>query len=266
MDESKLVCLRLSRPAGGVLQITLDRPDLMNRVDEDFHREMIEVLGEVAGDRSVRAIVLAATGKVFSAGGDFDFMRQAHADVDVRQRTVDDGRRLADAFMIIPQPIVAAVHGAAIGVGATLVLLCDAVVAARAAKIADTHVAVGLVAGDGGCVAWPHSAGMLRARRYLLTGDALDAATAHTFGLVTDLVDTPEETLAVALDIAGRMAARAPLAVQGTKRALNRLTAQRAGEVLDLSFALEQQTLASEDLLEGINAFQERRPPEFRGR
>ncbi|MGW1403454.1 enoyl-CoA hydratase/isomerase family protein [Streptomyces sp. NPDC002405] len=266
MGESKLACMRLSRPADGVLQVTLSRPDLMNRVDEGFHSEMITVLRDVADDRSVRAVVLASTGKVFSAGGDFDLMRLAHSDVAARQRIVDDGRRLVDALLSIPQPVVAAVHGAAIGVGATVVLLCDAVVAARGATIADTHVGVGLVAGDGGCVAWPHAAGMLRARRYLLTGDSLDAATAYGFGLVTDLVDAPEEALPLALDIAGRMAARAPLAVQGTKRALNRLAAQRAGEVLDLSFALEQQTLASEDLLEGIEAFQEHRVPQFRGR
>jgi enoyl-CoA hydratase len=107
---------------------------------------------------------------------------------------------------------------------------------------------------------------MLRARRHLLTGDALSAETAYTLGLVTDLVDDAAQVRDAALAIARSIAAAAPLAVQGTKRALNRVTNQRAGEVLDLSFALEEHTLASPDLMEAIAAFQEKRTPTFRGR
>ena len=193
-------------------------------------------------------------------------MEAAHADIVTRRTIVDDGRRLVRAFTSIPQPIVAAVQGPAIGLGATIVLLCDVVVAARSASLADSHVALGLVAGDGGCLVWPQAAGMLRARRYLLTGDTIDAATAHTMGLVTDLVDEPSEALPYARSVAERIAKLAPLAVQGTKRALNRVTQQRAGEVIDLSFAYEEHTLASDDLLEGIAAFRERRNPNFKGR
>lgn len=152
------------------------------------------------------------------------------------------------------------------GLGATVALLCDAVVAARRAVLADTHVNVGLVAGDGGCLVWPAAAGMVRARRHLLTGDPLDAETAHMLGMVTDLVDTPEEVAPAARALAERIAALPPMAVQGTKRALNRVSAQRAGEVLDLSLAHEERTLASEDLLEGIAAFREKRAPTYHGR
>jgi enoyl-CoA hydratase len=147
-----------------------------------------------------------------------------------------------------------------------VVLLCDAVVAARSAVIADTHVAIGLVAGDGGCLVWPQAVGMIRARRHLLTGDPLDAGTAFQLGIVTDLVDTPDEVRGAARAIAGRIAALAPLAVQATKRALNRVSRQRAGEVIDLSLALEEQTLATDDLLEGVRSFRERRSPRYSGR
>jgi len=92
------------------------------------------------------------------------------------------------------------------------------------------------VAGDGGCLVWPQAAGMLRARRHLLTGDPLDAPTAYQLGIVTDVVDEPDEVLSYARKIAARIAALPPLAVQGTKQALNRVSALRADEVVDLAF------------------------------
>jgi enoyl-CoA hydratase len=107
---------------------------------------------------------------------------------------------------------------------------------------------------------------MLRARRHLLTGDPLDAQTAFTLGLVTDLVDDADAVAPATLELAGRMAALPPLAVQNTKRALNQVARQRAGEVLELSLALEEQTMLTEDHLEGIDAFSERRDPTFTGR
>jgi enoyl-CoA hydratase len=254
------------RVDGPVAEITLTRAELFNRFDDQLHVELSVALESLRGDEKVRAVVLASTGKVFSAGGDFDLMRAAQADVGTRLRIIDDGRRLLAALQSLPQPLVVALHGAAIGLGATVVLSADAVIAARCAALSDPHVSLGLVAGDGGCLVWPQAVGMLRARRHLLTGDPVDAATAFAIGLVTDLVDTPDEVLPAARALATRIAALPPLAVQGTKRALNRVTQQRAGEVVDLAFAHEETTLASHDLLEAIDAFTERRPGVFEGR
>ncbi|MEX5635386.1 enoyl-CoA hydratase/isomerase family protein [Parafrankia sp. FMc2] len=251
---------------GAIAEVTLTRPELHNRVDAQLHQELADALDGIARDRKVRAVVLASTGRSFSAGGDFALMQAAHDDLATRQAIIDQGRQLVEAFLALPQPIVVAVQGPAIGLGATIVLLCDVVVAARAATLADSHVALGLVAGDGGCLVWPQAAGMVRARRHLLTGDPLTAEAAYSLGMVTDLVAAPEDAVETARSIAERIAALAPLAVQGTKRTLNRVSQQRAGEVVDLSFALEEHTLASDDLLEGIAAFRERRPPAFRGR
>lgn len=250
----------------GVAEILLVRPGLLNRFDPQLHAALTSALRTLARDRGVRCIVLGSTGSTFSAGGDFALMEAAHVDPVVRAEIVDDGRRLLQAFLELPQPIVVAVQGAAIGLGATVALMCDVIVAARSAHLADTHVQVGLVAGDGGCLVWPQSVGMARARRHLLTGDPLDAATAWDLGLVTDLVDEPDQALPTARAIAARIAELAPLAVQGTKRALNRVSQQRSGEVVDFAFALEEQTLASDDLLEGIASFKERRPASFTGR
>jgi enoyl-CoA hydratase len=250
----------------GVCEVVLSRPDVLNRFDSLLQGELKTVLMEIAKDESIRAVVLASTGKVFSAGGDFGLMQEAHDDENVRQEIVDTGRALLRSFTELNQPIVAAVQGAAIGLGATVALLCDAVVAARKARLADTHVQLGLVAGDGGCLVWPQAAGMLRARRHLLTGDALDAETAWQLGIVTDLVDDPADVVTQARQIAGRIAALPPLGVQGTKKALNRVSSLRADEVVDLAFELEDHTLVSADLVEAIAAFRESRPGIFTGR
>lgn len=264
--STTLVALAISTHAEGVAEISLVRPKLLNRFDNQLQIELATVLEQLAQDDEVRAIVLGSTGKAFSAGGDFALMQAAHDDADARRETVDAGMRLLRSFIDLPQPIVAAVQGPAIGLGATVALMCDAVVAARTAKLADTHVKVGLVAGDGGCLVWPQAAGMLRARRHLLTGDELDAATAYQLGIVTDIVDEPDEVLPCAREIAVRIAALAPLAVQGTKRALNQVTSLRAAEVVSLAFELEERTLTSDDLLEGIAAFKEGRSANFAGR
>ncbi len=251
---------------GPVAEITLTRPELFNRFDDTLHIELTAALADVRGDPKVLAVILASTGKVFSAGGDFELMRAAQADVGTRLRIIDDGRRLLASLQSLPQPLIVALHGAAIGLGATVVLSADAVVAAKSASLSDPHVQLGLVAGDGGCLVWPQAVGMLRARRHLLTGDAVDATTAHAWGLVTDLVAEAADVLPAAKALAAHIAALPPLAVQGTKRALNAVTAHRASEVVEIAFAHEETTLASTDLLEAIDAFTERRPPVFEGR
>src|SRR5262245_60059368 len=138
----------------GVTEISLIRPKLLNRFDNQLQIELATALEELAKDDDVRAIVLGSTGKAFSAGGDFALMQAAHDDADSRRETVEAGLKLLRSFFDLPQPIVAAVQGPAIGLGATVALMCDVVVAARTAKLADTHVKVGLVAGDGGCLVW----------------------------------------------------------------------------------------------------------------
>lgn len=264
--ESGFRGLTLSDNGAGVCEISLCRPELLNRFDNLLQIELAAALRKIDADPAIRAVVLGSTGKAFSAGGDFALMRAAHDDENVRAETVQAGRDLLRAFLALRQPIVAAVQGPAIGLGATVALMCDVVVGCGRTQLADTHVRVGLVAGDGGCLVWPQSVGLLRAKRHLLTGDALDAATAYQLGLVSDLVEQPDDVLPCAREIADRIAALAPLAVQGTKRALSQVAQLRADEVVDLAFDLEDRTLVSADLLEGIAAFEQNRAPTFSGR
>lgn len=248
-----------------ILHITLNRPETFNAIDEPMHEELIRILQGLENNRDVRVCLLASTGKHFSAGGDLNEVARIQSDPQVRQRFQSQGRQLMNALLDSPIPIVVALHGDAHGLGANIVLACDVVVASKTARLSDTHVVAGMVAGDGGCVLWPQSMGMMWAKRHLLTGDFITAEKAYARGLVTDLVETADEALPAAKKLAERIAALPPLAVQGTKRALNRVMQQRAGEVFEYSLAMEQITLLSSDIREAVSAFKERRKPVYKG-
>jgi enoyl-CoA hydratase len=251
---------------GHVAEMTLSRPDILNRLDDAAHVELLRVLAQLRELPDIRAVVFASTGRVFSAGGDLNEIFRLSANREDRENTRELGRRTLHAFIDFPIPIIVALQGDAMGLGATLVLTCDAIVAAKAARIADPHVKAGLVAGDGGCVVWPAAVGMLRAKRYLLTGDSLNAEQAFAAGLVTDLVGTPEDALEEARKLAHRIAGLPPIAVRRTKQALNHLMRREATQVFELSLAYEMETMASEDVLEAVAAFKERRPPVYKNR
>jgi enoyl-CoA hydratase len=248
-----------------ILEITLCRPETQNRLDETLRSELTEIFQSLRDNTQIRAVTLAAEGEIFSAGGDFEFLQAMRDKPELRAREVSAAKATVEALLSVPQPIIAAIAGAAVGAGANIALACDLVVASRTVRIADPHVKIGLVAGEGGCIWWTQSMGLHRARRHLLTGDAIDGATAFDCGLVTDLVDETDQVLPAALALAKKIAALPPLAVQGTKRSLNHIAEIRAGEVLELGLLLEDQTLSSADLLEAITAFKERRPGRFRG-
>src|SRR5690348_11784769 len=131
---------------GSVVEVTLTRPDLLNRFDEALHREFAAALVEVRGLPEVRAIVLASTGTCFSAGGDTELIRAVHDDTPTRLRIIDQGRQIITSLIDLPVPIVVALQGDAIGLGASVVLVCDIIVAARSARLGDPHVHMGLVA------------------------------------------------------------------------------------------------------------------------
>jgi enoyl-CoA hydratase len=233
-----------------IAHIRLARPDLLNRFDGPAHVEFADALDIVARDERVRVLLLSAEGKVFSAGGDFDEIIEARDSIAVRDRITRDARRVFRTLVSLPFPVIAAVQGSAIGMGATLITLCDIVVAYEEAKIADTHVAIGLVAGDGGIVGWSQSIGLLRAKRHLLTGERLTARDAHAMGLVTDLVASPEQAEVRAREIGSQIAALPRAGVEGTKRAFMRLTEQVAQAVFDIGLAYEMESIARPEVAE----------------
>lgn len=250
---------------GDVLIVTLDRPgDDLNRVDERLHAELTALFPRLKREREARAILLTGAGTAFSAGGDFGWFPELQAPGRLGDLRLDAKALIWD-LLDVHLPIVCALNGHAIGLGASIALLCDAVFMAQSATIADPHVRVGIVAGDGGTVAWPLALGPLLAKRYLLTGDAVTADDAAHLGLITEAV-ADDELMDRALNFARRLAAGAPLAVQGTKAAVNAGVKVALGHSFDLATALEIGTFHSEDHQEALAAITEKREPRFTGR
>lgn len=248
-----------------IARLTLNRPDKGNAFDADMHREFAQALGEIAALDHIRVLLIDGAGRTFSGGGDFSYIRQLRGDADLRARSFDEGMAIFDGMANFPVPIVIAMHGHAIGIGATLVAFSDISVAWKDARIADPHVQIGLVAGDGGVIGWASAIGFNRARRLLLTGEALTGEQAHTLGLVTDLADTPEAAREAAEALAQRIAALPPVAIRGTKRAFNALARVRNGDAQRIAFEAEQVALMSDDLEEAMTAMTEKRPPHYTG-
>jgi enoyl-CoA hydratase len=246
----------------GVGVVTLNRPDNMNAFSHAMHREFEDVMLEIAADGEIRAVVLTGAGRAFCAGGDLEDMK--NAEHRKGPRVMDGSRRLPYAMLEVKQPIICAANGHAVGIGATIALFCDMVIMAESAKIGDPHVKVGLVAGDGGAVIWPLLINLNRAKELLMTGDLVTAAEAHRMGLVNRVVPDGK-ALEAAMELAGRLARGAALAIQWTKLSINRMLRQATEQVLDTSLALEGMTITSQDHLEGIAAFLEKRPPRFKG-
>lgn len=250
---------------GHVLKAVIDVPgDDLNRVGQDLHDDLVALFAQLRQETEARAVLLAAHGRAFSAGGDFAWMPS------FQDPAAAEHLRLAAKQMIwdlldIPIPVVAAVNGPAVGLGASISLLCDCIVASTSASFADPHVRVGIVAGDGGTVAWPLAVGPALAKRYLLTGDPVGAEDALRMGLITDLCP-PDELDGAAMALAQRLAAGAPLAIRYTKLAVNQLVKQALAPSFDLATAYEMLTFRSADHAEALAALAEKRPPRFEGR
>jgi len=256
--------LRLER-LGRVLRVTIANPrNDLNTVDGELHSELARLFRELRREDEARAVVLTGSGRTFSAGGDFGWFGQIN-DAAAIEHVRRDGKQIIWDLLDLEVPIVAAVNGPAIGLGASIALLCDVVFMAETATLADPHVKVGIVAGDGGAAIWTLALGPARAKRYLLTGDPVGAVEAERLGLVNQVV--PAERLQEeALAFAQRLAEGAPIALRHTKIAVNKLVKDALNTAFDYSTAAEMLTLASEDHKEAVRAIREKRKPEFRGR
>ena len=249
-----------------IATVTLNRPESLNAIDRVTHKEVEEVWIELDGDEEVNAIVLTGAGRAFCAGGDMKNMSKRSDGVGgVTRNPTRGGRSLVMNMLEVRQPIIAAVNGDAVGLGATIALFCDVVIALETARIGDPHVRVGLVAGDGGAVIWPALIGVAKAKEYLMTGDLIPAPEAERIGLVNKVVPQGE-VMEAAMDMARRLANGPTMAIQWTKYSINKALRAQANLILDTSLALENLTLNTEDHREAVRAFVEKRTPNFTGR
>jgi len=265
VDYTRYETLLIDKDADGIIVVTLNRPEKRNAVSNQMHGELEDVFVDLANDDDARCVVITGAGGAFCAGGDVSSMKTGEFRPTGPRTPFFQVRRLIMNLLEVDVPIVAAVNGDGAGLGATIPLFCDVIVMAETARLADTHVRMGLVAGDGGVVIWPWLVGMARAKEYLLTGDWIDGREAERIGLVNYAVPQ-DQVMPRAMEIARRLARNAPLAVRWTKYSVNKVLRDHVNLALDSSMFLEAATMSSEDLAEAARAFFEKRQPRFSGR
>jgi len=226
---------------GAVRILTLNRPDAMNAFDDELHSAFTTVLRDVAREPEARAIVLTGAGRAFSAGGSIDDFETFANDLELRRASLRDGRAIFDDLVNLHLPLIAAVNGPAVGLGCTIATVSDMVFMSENSFLADPHVTVALVAGDGGAITWPLNGGLLRAKEYLLTGDRITPATAVEIGMANRVV-AADELMPQAIAFAQRVAALPSQAVQDTKAVLNQHLRQAAVHSLGFGLAAESQS------------------------
>jgi enoyl-CoA hydratase/carnithine racemase len=267
MNYDRYKHLLVDVDAQGIATITMNRPDALNAAGGPMHPELERIWLDLNEDDRIKAVVLTGAGRAFSAGGDLKSMASRLGTADnFRHSLLSPARtrRLWQNLLELQAPVVAAINGDAIGLGCTLALFCDITVIAEEARIGDTHVRVGLVAGDGGAVIMPLLVGAARAKDLMMRGRILKGAEAQAMGLVTH-VRPQDQVLAEAKAIAAELAALPRYAVAWTKLSVNKQIKEQLNLVLDASIAYEMLTVNSQDHAEAVRAFVDKRKPSFSG-
>jgi enoyl-CoA hydratase len=262
-DESGFTAFRFERHEQ-VLKVIIDNPaSEVNAVDEALHSQFSLLFERLQRETEARAIVLTGSKRAFCAGGDFAWFPQLNS-TEKLDHLRRDAKALIWDLLDIELPIVCALNGHAMGLGASIALLCDTIFMADSARMGDPHVRVGIVAGDGGVAIWPLAIGPALAKRFLMTGDAVTADEALRMGLVTHVVSR-DALDAESMAFAQRLAAGATMAIKYTKMSVNKLVKDALNISFDSSMGLEMMTFFSDDHHEALAAINEGRDPHFTG-
>ncbi len=251
--------LAIDKRPSGVAVITMNRPDVLNAADPAGHDEMGQIWLDLGKDPEVKVALITGAGRGFSAGGDLSSGDPSSHDFIAS--TMREAAAIVYNLINLDKPVVSAINGPAVGAGTAVALLADISIASEKAKIIDGHTKLGVVAGDHSAIVWPLLCGMAKSKYYLLLCDSIDGREAERIGLVSMCVPA-EELMSTAMDVAERLAAGSQWALQGTKRVLNNWL-RMAGPIFDQSLALEMMSFYRPDMAEGVQAFTDRRPPEF---
>ncbi|MFF7984269.1 enoyl-CoA hydratase/isomerase family protein [Streptomyces sp. NPDC007901] len=236
---------------GPVRLVELNRPEQLNAMSEELHTGLAGLWDDLAADPEARAVVVTGRGRAFSAGGNFGIMTRVQRDAAFRERQVDEARRIITGMIRCPLPVIAAVNGPAVGLGCSLALLSDLVLVADDAYLADPHVQVGLVAGDGGAFVLPPLVGGVRAKELLFLGERVSAEDAVRLGIANRAV--PKDKLRdEAMDLAGRLAALPTQALRETKRAVNRHLEQALDTVMEPALLAERDSMHAPDHIAAV--------------
>lgn len=247
-----------------VALITVNRPDALNALNRDVLNELGHVLHEICEDKSVRVVIVTGSGeRAFIAGADIAAMSEMSTGEGLEFSRMGHG--IMNAIESLPVPAIAAVNGFALGGGLEVAMACDLIVAGEKARFGQPEINLGLIPGFGGTQRLAHRIGHARARELVLTGDMIDAKTAHAWGLVNQVV-APAELMGAARALAAKIVKKSAFTVREAKAALQ--AAATMNERDGLSF--EQQAFAvafsSEDRVEGTKAFVQKRDPKWQNK
>ena len=256
MDFSSYNFLKFKRN-GRILTVTLNNPESLNAIAREPHREIARVFAEITADEESDVIILTGAGKAFCAGGDLEFMEECIRDPSTFNTVLREARTIINCILDCDKPIICRMNGDAVGLGATLALFCDIIIANDSARIGDPHVRVGLVTGDGGALIWPQLIGYARAKQYLLTGDLINAGEAQQMGLINFAVPASELDDMVNT-WANRLANGTTNAIRWSKATINTGLKQLAGTIMDTGIAYEGMSSQTEEHRAAVAAIRAR--------
>src|SRR3954447_26017274 len=242
--------------------ITLSNPGKLNATDAGMHAELSTVFADIHAAPEVRAVVVTGEGKAFSAGGDLDWIAGQVGDYERTMSVMREAGDIVRTMIECDTPIISAINGVAVGAGLAVALLADISIIDEATRLTDGHLRLGVAAGDHAVAIWPLLCGMAKAKYYLLTSDFIDGREDERIGLVSRCVETVDEVLPTALEVADKLWRGPQHALRWTKRSLNNWL-RVAGPIFDASLAFEMLNFFDADVVEGARAIQEKRAPQF---
>jgi enoyl-CoA hydratase/carnithine racemase len=260
----------LSEQTGGIVTLTMNRPEERNALStSDIFDAFEDACRRIERDLSIRVVVLTGAGPAFCAGGNVKQMREKTgiaegSPADIRATYRHGLQRLPTALWNLEVPIIAAVNGPAIGAGCDLACMCDIRIASETARFAASFVKLGIIPADGGAWLLPRIVGKSKAAEMIFTGDAVSAQEALEIGLVSSVV-APENLMDAAHKLAARIAANPPQALRMSKRLLREADTGSLATNLEMSAAMQAIAHHSQDHAEAVEAFLDKRPPEFQG-
>jgi enoyl-CoA hydratase len=228
---------------GPIRLVTLNRPEHLNGINRTMHQALARVWTDIAADTDARVAIVTGSGAAFSAGGDFGYMQENIDDAEMRKQTMLEARAIVRGIVRLPIPVIAAVNGPAVGLGCSLAVLCDLVLLSDKSFLADPHLRMGLVTGDGGMV-WPALTGLLRAKEYLFLGQKILPDKAVEFGLASRVVEA-DTLMAEAMSLANRLVQVPPAALRDTKLGLNSYVEAQLENGFEIAFRGEEASMGS---------------------
>ena len=247
---------------GPIAVLTINRPDKLNALNRGVHAEGVAALDDLRADDSVRVLVITGAGpKSFIAGADIS---EFEGQTPVTQRDLFHERTFFNTIDAFPKPVIAMINGFCLGGGNELALACDIRICSENARFSQPEINLGIMPGGGGTQRLTRLIGEGRAMELILSGDMIDAETAHRFGLVNH-VHPASELRAKTMELAGKISEKAPIALQLAKEAVKFASRSNLDEGLRREVDLFAICFSTEDKKEGVSAFLEKRKPEFKG-